>query len=45
MAAFCFLLLGLTVPAIATEPGSFARALERAGTENKLVVLDFYTDW
>ena len=44
------LLAGLAVllgsaAATATEPGSYEKALARAEAEDKLVVLDFYTDW
>jgi hypothetical protein len=44
------LLAGLAVflgsaAATATEPGSYEKALARAKAEDKLIVLDFYTDW
>jgi len=31
--------------ALAEEPASLAEALAQAKAENKMVVIDFYTDW
>ena len=39
-------LLMILVPAAqATEAGTFAKALEQAKAQNKILVADFYTDW
>jgi len=38
------LVLG-TGAAVAEEPGSFADALARAAKEDKVLVVDFFTDW
>ncbi|MFT5232170.1 MAG: hypothetical protein ACI9UK_000771 [Candidatus Krumholzibacteriia bacterium] len=37
--------LSLAGTAFADGPASFDEALALAGEENKVVVLDFYTDW
>ena len=37
--------LGLTGSALASEPASFEEALALATKENKVIVIDFYTDW
>ena len=42
LAAFVF---GVTGSALATEPANFAEALAQAAKENKVLVVDFYTDW
>lgn len=42
------LLAALTVlatSALAEEPTSFKEALAKAKAENKMLVIDFYTDW
>ena len=41
----CATLLGSAGLALATEAGSYAKALAQAEAENKLVMIDFYTDW
>ncbi len=38
-------LMGIAGSAMATEEGTFAKALAQAKAENKMLVLDFYTDW
>jgi hypothetical protein len=38
-------LSGLFSLASATEAGTFAKALEQAKAQNKILVIDFYTDW
>ena len=38
-------LSGLFSLASATEAGTFAKALEQAKAQNKILVVDFYTDW
>ncbi len=35
----------LATNALATEPATFADALAKAKAENKMLVIDFYTDW
>jgi len=42
LAAFVF---GVTGAAMAAEPADFAEALARAAKENKVLVVDFFTDW
>ncbi len=42
LAAFVF---GVTGAAVAAEPANFAEALAKAAQENKVLVVDFYTDW
>ena len=42
LAAFVF---GVTGAAVAEEPANFADALARAAKENKVLVVDFHTDW
>ncbi len=42
LAAFVF---GATGAAVASEPSNFAEALAKATQENKVLVVDFYTDW
>ena len=42
LAAFVF---GVTGAAVAEEPANFADALAQAAKENKVLVVDFYTDW
>ncbi len=37
--------LGLTGTALAEEPATFKDALALAAKENKVLVVDFYTDW
>lgn len=37
--------LGLTGAAVAEEPATFADALAQAAEENKILVVDFMTDW
>lgn len=44
-AVICATLLGSAGLAVATEPGSYAKALAQAEAENKIVVIDFFTDW
>ena len=39
------LVIGAAGAALATEPGTYAAALKEAEATNKLVVVDFYTDW
>ena len=42
------LLAGLTLmtaSALAAEPADFQDALAKAKAENKMLVIDFYTDW
>ena len=41
----CATLLGAVGHALATEPGTYAKALAEAEAENKMVVIDFFTDW
>jgi hypothetical protein len=36
---------GVTGAAMAEEPANFADALAQAAKENKVLVVDFYTDW
>ena len=38
-------LLGTGSAAFATEAGTLDKALAQAKAEDKLVVIDFYTDW
>ena len=45
LTVICATLLGSAGLALATEPGSYAKALAQAEAENKIVVIDFYTDW
>lgn len=45
LAVLCATLLSFTGMAHATEAGTYAKALAQAKAENKLVVIDFYTDW
>lgn len=45
LAVICATLLGTVGLAVATEPGSYAKALAQAEAENKIVVIDFFTDW
>ena len=42
LAAFVF---GVTGAAVAEEPANFADALAQAAKENKVLVVDFFTDW
>jgi len=42
LAAFLF---GVTGAAVAEEPVNFADALAQAAKENKVLVVDFFTDW
>ena len=42
LAAFVF---GVTGAAVASDPANFADALAQAAKENKVLVVDFYTDW
>ena len=42
LAAFVF---GVTGAAVAAEPANFAEALAKAAKEDKVLVVDFYTDW
>jgi len=35
----------LATGAMASEPTSFDEALAQAKAENKMLVIDFYTDW
>lgn len=37
--------VGLSGTALAAEPASFDEALAVAHKENKVLVVDFYTDW
>ena len=37
--------LGLSGTALADDPASFDEALALAGKENKVLVVDFFTDW
>jgi adenylylsulfate kinase-like enzyme len=39
------LVTGLAGAATATEAGTFAKALAQAEAQNKILVVDFYTDW
>ena len=39
------LTVGLSGAAIAEDAATFDETLARAAKENKLVVIDFYTDW
>jgi hypothetical protein len=36
---------GVTGAALAADPTSFAEAKAQAARENKILVVDFYTDW
>ncbi len=45
LTVICATMLGSTGLALATEPGSYAKALAEAEAANKMVVIDFYTDW
>ena len=42
LAAFVF---GVTGAAVAADPADIADALVQAAKENKVLVVDFYTDW
>jgi len=42
LAVFVF---GMTGAALADEPANFAEALATAAKEDKVLVVDFYTDW
>ncbi|MEN8006455.1 MAG: hypothetical protein ABFS42_05535 [Candidatus Krumholzibacteriota bacterium] len=42
LAAFVF---GVTGAAVAAEPANFTEALAQAAAEDKVLVVDFYTDW
>jgi hypothetical protein len=42
LAAF---VLGVTGAAVAEGPATFADALAQASQEDKVLVVDFYTDW
>jgi hypothetical protein len=42
LVAFVF---GVSGAAMAEEPANFADALAQAAKENKVLVVDFYTDW
>ena len=42
LAAFVF---GVTGAAVAADPADFADALAQATKEDKVLVVDFYTDW
>lgn len=42
LAAFVF---GVTGAAVAADPANFADALAQAAKEDKVLVVDFYTDW
>jgi hypothetical protein len=35
----------MTASALAAEPATFKEALAKAKAENKMLVIDFYTDW
>ncbi len=37
--------VGATGAALAEEPANFAEALAQAAAEDKVLVVDFYTDW
>jgi len=37
--------IGTTGAALAEEPANFAEALAQAAAEDKVLVVDFYTDW
>jgi ABC-type uncharacterized transport system substrate-binding protein len=37
--------LGLTGSALADAPDTFAEAKAQAAEENKVLIVDFYTDW
>jgi hypothetical protein len=37
--------VGSTGAALAEEPANFAEALAQAAKEDKVLVVDFYTDW
>ncbi len=39
------MLLAFAATAMASEPASFKEALTLAKAENKMLVIDFYTDW
>ncbi len=39
------LVVGVAGTVFATEPGTYAAALKEAQATNKLVVVDFFTDW
>jgi len=45
LVALLTILRGATGLATATEAGSFEKALAQANAENKMLVIDFYTDW
>ena len=45
LAVVCATMLASAGLALATEAGSYAKALAQAKAENKLVLIDFYTDW
>lgn len=38
-------MLGLSGTALAGEPASFDEALAQAHEQNKILVVDFFTDW
>jgi hypothetical protein len=37
--------IGTTGSALAEEPANFAEALAQAAAEDKVLIVDFYTDW
>ncbi len=39
------MVLAFAATAMASEPASFKEALALAKAENKMLVIDFYTDW
>ncbi len=39
------MVLAFAATAMAAEPASFKEALALAKAENKMLVIDFYTDW
>ena len=48
LALLCLLavfVVGVTGAALAEEPANFAEALVQATKEDKVLVVDFYTDW
>jgi len=45
MGTLLVFVLGLAGTALAAGPASFDEALALAAKENKILVVDFYTDW
>ena len=39
------MVLAFAATALASEPASFKEALAMAKAQNKMLVIDFYTDW